>query len=411
MTNSAMNTAFGNIRVLDMSRVLAGPLLAQNLADLGADVIKIERPGHGDESRTFPPYVKTADGEETTDSAYFSSINRGKRSVTIDIATPRGQELVKKLAADADVLIENYRVGTLKRYGLDYESICKINPRIIYCSITGFGQTGPYKNRAGYDYLFQAMSGLMSLTGERDDLPGGGPAKVGLAICDVITGIHSSYAVAAALFHRERTGVGQYIDMSLLDVQIAAISHINMNYLVSGVVPKRMGTAHPSIVPYQTFDGSDGKFVIAVGNDGQFAKLCKVIDREDLARNPLFLTNVDRVKNREQLIPVLDAIFRQHPVASWIDRLIAVGVPSGPINDLRQVFDDPHVQSRKMRLEMEHPRSGTLPILANPIRFSVTPPTYQRVPPALGEHTREVLAGELGLSREEIDSLAADNII
>jgi crotonobetainyl-CoA:carnitine CoA-transferase CaiB-like acyl-CoA transferase len=406
-----MAKALGHIRVLDMSRVLAGPLLAQNLADLGADVIKIERPGHGDESRSFPPYLKALNGGETEDSAYFSSVNRGKRSVIIDIAKPQGQHLVKALAAKADVLIENYRVGTLKRHGLDYDSIRSVNPKIVYCSITGFGQTGPYRAQPGYDYIFQAMSGLMSLTGERDDLPGGGPAKVGVAICDVITGIYSSFAVTAALVHRERTGIGQYIDMSLLDVQIAAISHINMNYLVSGVVPKRMGTAHPNIVPYQVFDGADGKFVLAVGNDGQFAKLCGVIERPDLPQNLLFKTNVDRVRNREELIPLLAAAFLPLPVAYWIKRLLAVGVPCGPINDLRQVFDDPQVQARDMRREMLHPRAGVMPILANPIRFSETPPSYGRVPPALGEHTRSVLADELGLGDAEIETLARDGII
>lgn len=406
-----MEKAFGHIRVLDLSRVLAGPFLAQNLADLGADVIKVERPGHGDESRTFPPYLTAPDGAATDDSAYFSAINRGKRSVTIDIATPRGQQLVKALAEKADVLIENYRVGTLKRYGLDYETIRAINPKIIYCSITGFGQTGPYKDRPGYDYIFQAMSGLMSLTGQRDDLPGGGPAKVGLAICDVITGIYSSFAVSAALVHRDRTGIGQYIDMSLLDVQIAAISHINMNFLVSGAIPKRMGTAHPSIVPYQAFDGSDGNFVLAVGNDAQFAKLCDLIGRPDLPLDKRFKTNPERVKHRDELVPQLSIAFRERPVADWIEQLTAAGVPCGPINDLRQVFADPHVQSRTMRREMPHPRAGTFPFLSNPIRFSETPPTYDRPPPALGEHTRSVLGDELGLSGAEIEVLARDGVI
>ncbi|HVZ06708.1 CaiB/BaiF CoA transferase family protein [Rhodopila sp.] len=406
-----MAKALSHIRVLDMSRVLAGPFLAQNLADLGADVIKIERPGHGDESRTFPPYLKGADGGTTDDSAYFSSVNRGKRSVTIDLATPQGQALVRSLAAKTDVIIENYRVGTLQRYGLDYESIRRINPSIIYCSITGFGQTGPYRQRPGYDYVFQAMSGLMSLTGERDDLPGGGPAKIGVAICDVITGIYSSFAVTAALLHRERTGVGQYIDMSLLDVQIAAISHINMNYLVSGKVPPRMGTAHPSIVPYQVFDGADGKFVLAVGNDGQFAKLCEIIGQPSLAQRPSFRTNVDRVSHRDKLILLLTAEFAKQPVAYWTERLIAAGVPCGPINDLRQVFADEHVRFREMQREIPHQRAGVLPILANPIRFSETPPSYDRAPPALGEHTTSVLAEELGLSTVEIDSLARAGVI
>jgi crotonobetainyl-CoA:carnitine CoA-transferase CaiB-like acyl-CoA transferase len=403
--------ALGNIRVLDMSRVLAGPLLAQNLADLGADVIKVERPEHGDESRTFPPYLRDRNGDETIDSAYFSSVNRGKRSITIDIAKPRGQELVRALAANVDVLIENYKVGTLKRYGLDYEAIRSINPRVVYCSITGFGQTGPYRQRPGYDYVFQAMSGLMSLTGERDDLAGGGPVKVGVAICDVITGIYSSFAVCAALLHRERTGVGQHIDMSLLDVQVAAISHINMNYLVSGAIPPRMGSGHPSIVPYQAFDAADGKFVLAVGNDGQFSKMCHIIGRPDLPADERFKTNVARVRNRDALVPQLVAMLRQEPVAHWIDRLLAVGVPCGPINDLKQVFDDPHVQFRNMRRQVAHPRAGTMPILSSPIRFSETPATYEKPPPALGEHTRSVLANELGLGSDEINRLARDQVI
>jgi crotonobetainyl-CoA:carnitine CoA-transferase CaiB-like acyl-CoA transferase len=406
-----MAGALNHIRVLDLSRVLAGPFLAQNLADLGADVIKVERPGHGDESRTFPPFLPSKDGGETEDAAYFAAVNRGKRSITIDIASPRGQDLVRSLAAKADVVIENYRVGTLRRYGLDYERIRAINSGIIYCSITGFGQTGPYRDRPGYDYIFQAMSGLMSLTGESDDRPGGGPAKVGVAICDVITGIYAAFAVSAALVHRDRTGVGQHIDMSLLDVQIAAISHINMNYLVSGHIPKRMGTAHPSIVPYQAFEGADGKFVLAVGNDGQFRKLCDVIGRPDLGRDPLYRSNVTRVRNRGTLVPQLSELFRTLPVQPLIEKLIAVGVPCGPINDLKQVFDDPHIISRGMRQDISHPRAGTMPMLSNPIRFSETPPSYTRPPPALGEHTRSVLADELQLEDAEIDALTRDGII
>jgi len=406
-----MPKALQHLRVLDLSRVLAGPFLAQNLADFGAEVIKVERPHHGDETRSFPPYLKDDAGADTEDSAYFMSINRGKSSVTCDISTPEGQALVKKLAARSDVLIENYKVGDLKRYGLDYESIRAVNPKIIYCSITGFGQTGPYKNRPGYDYIFQAMSGLMSLTGERDDLPGGGPAKVGLAICDVITGIYSSFAVMTALAYRNETGEGQYIDMSLLDVTIAAISHINMNYLVGGIVPKRMGTAHPSIVPYQVFKAHDGQMVVAVGNDGQFAKLCGTLGLPALPDDPRFKTNVTRVANRDALIPHLQAAFAREPVAAWIERLTAVGVPCGPINNLQQVFEDAHVQARGMRVEVPHPRAGTLPMLANPARLSATPPSYDRPPPQLGEHTREVLADVLGLSAEDIERLAQAGVI
>lgn len=406
-----MSKALEHLRVLDMSRVLAGPFLAQNLADFGADVIKIERPHHGDETRTFPPYLKRADGTQTDDSAYYMSINRGKRSVTIDISKPLGQDLIKRLAAQSDVLIENYKVGDLKRYGLDYEGIKAVKPDIVYCSITGFGQTGPYRNRPGYDYIFQAMSGLMSITGERDDLPGGGPAKVGLAICDVITGIYSSFAVMAALAHRDRSGEGQYIDMSLLDVAVATISHINMNYLVGGIIPKRMGTAHPSIVPYQVFNAFDGQMVVAVGNDAQFSKLCQTLGLTTLPEDGRFRTNVSRVKNRDDLVPIIQARFRDKPVGHWIETLAGIGVPCGPINNIGQVFDDPHIKSRGMRVEVDHPRAGRVSFLANPARLSLTPPSYERVPPQLGEHTDEVLRDVLGLDGQSIQALRGAAVI
>lgn len=406
-----MRKALDHLRVLDMSRVLAGPFLAQNLADFGADVIKVERPHHGDESRTFPPYVKDAAGNETADSAYFMSINRGKRSITIDIAKPRGQELIKALAAQSDVLIENYKVGDLKRYGLDYDAIRALNPRIVYCSITGFGQTGPYRNRPGYDYIFQAMSGLMSLTGGPDELPGGGPAKVGLAICDVITGIYSSFAVITALAEREKSGVGQHIDMSLLDTTIATISHINMNYLVGGIIPKRMGTGHPSIVPYQMFQAKDGPMVVAVGNDGQFGKLCALLGRAELAKDPRFLTNPLRVKHRDDLVPQLEAAFTQKTADEWISSLTQLGVPCGPLNNIQQVFADPHIKSRGMQINIPHPRAGSVPGLANPARLAETPPQYERPAPLLGEHTHEILRGVLGLSDAEINQLASEKII
>ena len=406
-----MRKALDHLRVLDMSRVLAGPFLAQNLADFGADVIKVERPHHGDESRTFPPYVKDAAGEDTEDSAYFMSINRGKRSITIDISRPRGQELVKALAAQSDVLVENYKVGDLKRYGLDYEAICAVNPRIVYCSITGFGQTGPYRNRPGYDYIFQAMSGLMSLTGGPDELPGGGPAKVGLAICDVITGIYSSFAVMTALAEREKSGLGQHIDMSLLDTTIAAISHINMNYLIGGIIPKRMGTGHPSIVPYQMFQAQDGPMVVAVGNDGQFAKLCTLLGDPELAQDPRFLTNPLRVKHRDALIPQLEAVFATKTAGEWIASLTHLGVPCGPLNNIQQVFDDPHVRSRGVQVQIPHPRAGSVPALANPARLAQTPPQYERHAPLLGEHTHEVLSSVLGLSEADITQLAAEKVI
>jgi formyl-CoA transferase len=339
------------------------------------------------------------------------SINRGKRSVTIDISTRRGQELVKALARQVDVLIENYKVGDLKRYGLDYEAIREINPRIVYCSVTGFGQTGPYRHRPGYDYVFQAMSGLMSITGGPDELPGGGPAKVGLAICDVITGIYSSFAVMTALAHREVTGEGQHIDMSLLDTTIATISHINMNYLIGGIVPKRMGAGHPNIVPYQMFDAKDGPLVLAVGNDGQFAKLCALLGVPELARDERFLTNPLRVKHRAELVPVLAAAFEKKTVAEWIDTLVAVGVPCGPLYDIPQVFEDQHVKARGVEIRIPHPRADFVPALANPARLSMTPPAYERPAPRLGEHTREVLSSELGLSAAEIDALYSEGIL
>lgn len=406
-----MKKALEHLRVLDMSRVLAGPLLAQNLADFGADVIKVERPHHGDETRTFPPYLKDANGAETEDSAYFMSINRGKRSITIDISKPRGQALVKALAAKSDVLVENYKVGDLKRYGLDYEAVRAVNPRIVYCSITGFGQTGPYRARPGYDYIFQAMSGLMSITGGPDELPGGGPAKVGLAICDVITGIYSSFAVMTAIAHREQSGEGQHIDMSLLDTTIATISHINMNYLIGGIVPKRMGTGHPSIVPYQMFQAADGPMVLAVGNDGQFAKLCAMLELPDIAQDARFRTNPLRVKNRDALVPVLEAAFAKQRIAFWIEKLTPVGVPCGPLHDIPQVFNDAHVKARGVEVSIPHPRAGSVPGLANPARLSVTPPTYERAAPQLGEHTREILTSVLGLSDADVDQLATEGVI
>jgi formyl-CoA transferase len=406
-----MKKALSHLRVLDMSRVLAGPFLGQNLADFGADVIKVERPHHGDETRTFPPYLKDADGAQTEDSAYFMAINRGKRSVTIDIATPRGQALIRELAAKSDVLIENYKVGDLKRYGLDYDEIRKVNPGIVYCSITGFGQTGPYRNRPGYDYIFQAMSGLMSITGGPDHLEGGGPAKVGLAICDVITGIYSSFAVMTALAHRDRTGEGQHIDMSLLDTTIATISHINMNYLVGGIVPKRMGTGHPSIVPYQMFQAADGPIVVAVGNNGQFAKLCTLLGLPELAGDARFLTNPLRVEHRDELVPVLAAAFERDTMEAWVGKLTGAGVPCGPLYDIPQVFEDAHIKARGMRVELPHPRGESVSILANPARLSETPPTYDRVAPMLGEHTQEVLREVLGLSDESLEQLAAAGVI
>jgi crotonobetainyl-CoA:carnitine CoA-transferase CaiB-like acyl-CoA transferase len=410
-TGSSMQQALHSVRVLDMSRVLAGPLLAQNLADLGADVIKVERPGEGDETRSFPPFAKDENGNTSDVSAYFSSVNRGKRSITVDFRSADGQRLIRELTAKCDVFIENYKFGTLKQFGLDYDSLSAINPRLIYCSITGYGQTGPYRERPGYDYVFQAMSGLMSLTGGPDGLPGGGPAKVGVAISDVLTGINSSFAVAAALFYREKSGRGQHIDMSLLDVQVAAISHINMNYLVGGAIPKRMGSAHPNIVPYQAFDCLDGQLVVAVGNNSLFAKLCRALGLPDLLTDERYNSNPKRVENRESLVPMIGTVFEKRPVEYWMPVLLDAGVPCGRINSLPDVFDDPQVRARGLQRKLAHPQCGSIPMLANPIRFSETKAQYLRHPPNLGEHTSEVLKELLGMDEAEIDALSLKHVI
>lgn len=346
-----------HLKVLDMSRVLAGPWCGQILADLGAEVIKIERPGVGDDTRSWgPPYLQDRDGKDTRESAYFLGANRGKKSLALDIARPEGQEIARRLATRSDVLIENYKAGDLARYGLGYEHLRALNPGLIYCSITGFGQTGPMKQVAGYDFIIQAMGGLMSITGERDDLPGGGPQKVGVAVADITTGMYSTVAILAALAHRSRTGEGQYIDMALLDVQVAMIANMNMNYLVSGRAPRRMGNAHSNIVPYQVFDASDGQFVVAVGNDGQFAKFCAAAGQA-FHEEARFRRNEDRVRNREVLVPLLAAVLKQQSVAHWIAMFEPLGIPVGPINNLSQVFDHPQVRSREMQMDLPHPLS------------------------------------------------------
>jgi crotonobetainyl-CoA:carnitine CoA-transferase CaiB-like acyl-CoA transferase len=394
-----------------MSRVLAGPWCGQLLADLGAEVIKIERPGSGDDTRGWgPPYLKSAAGEDTHESAYFLAANRGKKSVTVDISRPEGQRIVRALAQQCDILLENYKAGDLQRYGLGYEALRELNPRLIYCSITGFGQTGPMRNVAGYDFIIQAMGGLMSITGERDDLPGGGPQKVGVAVADITTGMYSAVAVLAALAHRERTGEGQYIDMALLDVQVAMIANMNMNYLVSGRVPKRQGNAHANIVPYQVFDAKDGQFVLAVGNDSQFAKFCEVA-RCDFANDPRFQKNADRVRNREVLIPMLADVLRMRTVEEWVAALEPLGIPVGPINDLAQTFEHPQVKARGMRIDLPHPLSGTVSLVANPIKMSKTPTGAPTAPPMLGQHTSEVLREHLSLSEAEIEALQAKGIV
>jgi crotonobetainyl-CoA:carnitine CoA-transferase CaiB-like acyl-CoA transferase len=403
--------ALSHIRVLDMSRVLAGPWCSQILADLGAEVIKIERPGTGDDTRGWgPPYLKDTAGHDTNESAYFLGANRGKKSVTLNLSRPEGQQIARELAKRCDILLENYKAGDLQRYGLGYEDLRTLNPGLIYCSITGFGQTGPMRNVAGYDFIIQGMSGLMSITGERDDLPGGGPQKVGVAVADIATGMYSTVAVLAALAHRERTGEGQYIDMALLDVQVAMLANMNMNYLVSGRVPQRHGNAHANIVPYQLFDAADGQIVLAVGNDNQFAKLCEAAGC-DFANDPRFKKNADRVRNRELLIPMLADVLRKRRVSEWVEMLEPLGVPVGPINDLAQAFDHPQVRERRMRIDLPHPLSGTVPLVANPIKMSRTPPVAVRVPPTLGQHTAQVLREHLALSDAQIAELQSQGVV
>ena len=402
--------ALSGVRVLDMSRVLAGPWCGQILADLGAEVIKIERPGSGDDTRSWgPPYLKDRDGNDTQEAAYFLSANRGKKSVTLDIAKPAGQGIARRLASQCDVLIENYKAGDLARYNLGYEQLRALNPSLVYCSITGFGQTGPMRSVAGYDFIIQAMGGLMSITGEGDGRPGGGPQRVGVAVADLTTGMYATVAILAALLHRTRSGEGQYIDMALLDVQVAMIANMNMNYLIAGRAPQRMGNAHANIVPYQVFDASDGQLVLAVGNDSQFAKFCEAAGCA-LHQDARFRKNADRVRHREVIVPLLAEIMRRRTVAEWVALLEPIGVPVGPINDLAQAFAQPQVKSRGLQIELPHPLAGSVPGVANPIRMSATPPRYESAPPLLGQHTREVLLS-FGVEEAQIEALARDGVI
>jgi crotonobetainyl-CoA:carnitine CoA-transferase CaiB-like acyl-CoA transferase len=395
------------IRVLDLTRVLAGPWCTQNLADLGAEVIKIERPGAGDDTRAWgPPYLKDEAGNDTTEAAYYRSANRNKLSVALDIASPRGAELVRELALQSDILVENFKVGGLSKYGLDYESLKELNPRLIYCSITGFGQTGPYASRPGYDFMIQGMGGLMSITGERDDLPGGGPQKAGVAVTDLMTGMYSTVGILAALHERSRSGLGQHIDMALLDCQVSMLANQNLNYMTSGVAPKRAGNAHQNLVPYQVFAASDGHLIVAVGNDSQFRNYCGAIGLPELSADPRFATNPQRVKNRAELVPLLAERMATGARDHWLAALEGVGVPAGPINTLDQVYEDPQVLARGMKREMPHPTAGTVPIASSPLKFSDSPVEYRRPPPMLGEHTEQVLSEKLGLSAEEILALA-----
>ncbi len=404
--------ALGHIRVLDLSRVLAGPWCSQNLADLGADVIKIERPGSGDDTRAWgPPYARDADGRDTTEAAYYLAANRGKRSVTIDIASAEGQALLRELVLHCDVVLENYKVGQLKRYGLDYESLKAIKPDLVYCSVTGFGQDGPYAHRAGYDFLIQGMGGLMSVTGERDDLPGGGPQKAGVALTDLMTGMYATIAIMAALTHRDRSGEGQYIDMALLDVQVAMLANMGSNYLNSGKSPKRWGNAHPNIVPYQTFQCADGYIIVATGNDGQYQKFVEAGGRGDLAFDERYATNPLRVKNRDELVPLLAEMVLTQTRDFWIEKLESVGVPCGPINNLDDVYKNPQVLARELVMEVPHPTAGKVKLVRSPMQFSVKPTDNAVAPPLLGQHTTEILRDLLGRSDADIAALHAKGVL
>lgn len=409
---SEQKKALGHIRVLDLTRVLAGPWCAQNLADLGADVIKIERPGAGDDTRTWgPPYLKDGNGQDTGEAAYYLAANRNKRSVTVDMAKPEGQALIRELARHCDVVLENYKVGQLKKYGLDYASLKAVKPDLVYCSITGFGQDGPYAQRAGYDFIIQGMGGFMSITGERDELPGGGPQKAGVAISDLMTGMYSTVAVMAALMHRDRTGEGQHIDMALLDVQVAMLANMNTNFLASEQAPVRWGNAHPNIVPYQTFATSDGHIIVAVGNDGQFQRFVAAGGRPELSSDPRFATNPARVGNRALLVPILAEMVRTKTKEEWIRLLEAATVPCGPINRLDEVFEDPQVKARGLRVDVPHPSGGVAKLVASPMRLSATPTRCELAPPTLGQQTDEVLREVLHMDQARLDSLRQQNII
>ncbi|WP_199519484.1 CaiB/BaiF CoA transferase family protein [Pseudomonas avellanae] len=407
-----MMGALSHIRVLDLSRVLAGPWAGQILADLGADVIKVERPGCGDDTRAWgPPFLQDAAGHNTSEAAYYLSANRNKQSVTIDFTRPEGQKLVKELAAKSDIVIENFKVGGLAAYGLDYASLKAINPRLIYCSITGFGQSGPYATRPGYDFMIQALGGLMSLTGLPEGEEGAGPVKVGVALTDILTGLYSTTAILAALAHRDQSNVGQHIDMALLDVQVACLANQAMNYLTTGVAPGRLGNAHPNIVPYQSFPTADGDLILTVGNDSQFRKFAEVAGQSQWADDPRFLTNTLRVAHRAELIPLIRQVTVFKATAQWVDALEAVGVPCAPVNDLAQVFADPHVVARGLAIELPHALGGKVPQVASPIRLSETPVEYRRAPPMLGEHTAVVLEELLGLGGDEVASLRAAGVL
>lgn len=405
-------SALTGIRVLDLSRVLAGPWCSQVLADLGADVVKVERVGQGDDTRAWgPPYMKDAQGDDTSEASYYQSSNRNKRSVAVDIASEKGQEIVRALAAESDVLIENFKAGSLAKYGLDYASLSCINPRLIYCSITGFGQTGPRAQEPGYDFIIQGMGGLMSITGERDGVPGGGPQKVGVAVTDVMTGLYSVVAIQAALLAREKTGRGQHCDMALLDVQVAALGNQSQNYLSTGVSPGRYGNAHANIVPYNSFHASDKDFIIACGNDSQFAALCGAIGLPELATDPRFSRNENRVRNRETITQILSTHFKRDTAGAWVERISKVKVPVGVINDIAGALSEPQVQERGMLVNIPHSMNQDFKMVGSPIHLSDTPVEYKRPAPLLGQDTEAVLSEYLDLTADELSQLKGDGVV
>ena len=407
-----MSGPLSHIRVLDLSRVLAAPWTGQNLADLGAEVIKVERPKTGDDSRAFgPPWLKDASGKDTRESAYFACANRGKKSITVDLSKPQGQALVRELASRCDVLLENYKFGDLDRYGLGYSDLKDANPGLVYCSVTGFGHTGPFRERPGYDFMIQGMGGLMSITGERDDAPGGGPQKAGIPIADIMTGMYATIAVCAALAHRAQTGIGQHLDLALFDSLVAVLANQGANYLATGESPGRLGNAHPNIVPYQPFDTADGAVILACGNDNLFRKFCEVAQCEPLAQDPRFSTNGKRVENRAELTKILSEIIVRRTTRDWVESLEAAGVPNGPINSVEQVFNEPQAIARGLRFEMPHPLAGKVALVRSPMRFSATPLEYRLPPPLLGEHTQEILRGVLGKSDAEIAKLREGGVV
>lgn len=407
-----MQAPLSHIRVLELSRILAGPWAGQLLADLGAEVIKVERPVAGDDTRHWgPPYLKDKQGNDTEESAYFLAANRGKKSITIDIRSQEGQAIVHELVANCDVLIENFKVGGLRKYHLDYDTIAVINPNIVYCSITGFGQDGPYAHRAGYDFLLQGMGGLMSVTGEQDHLPGGGPQKVGVALTDILTGVYAANAIQAALIEREKSASGQHIDLALLDVQVACLANQAMNYLIGAQIPQRLGNAHPNIVPYQSFATSDGFIILAVGNDNQFRNFCEAANCEELAEDERYRTNCARVNNRERVCERLARIIKAKNSRFWLDTLEAKGVPCGPINNIEQVFENPQVKHRQTKVELNHPDKRELPLVANPIKYSKTPIEYGLAPPTLSQHTDNLLQELLGFESDTIARLRRERVI